>query len=156
MEFILKRQGTGRWSAIVSDDGKEVGIEIHHWLEQNCTQNIWQLSATRWRGWSGGVCRSDKKDLGPVVNWRFLKPEEIVRLKHFGNNRIIFLSSFVSIRSRSTIIGASFIAACPYKEQNTTMTHQVTNCGFEIGEEIIAKLHKANPKKWKRTVPWSL
>jgi 23S rRNA pseudouridine2605 synthase len=70
--------------AIVSDDGKEVGIEIHiGWnrivrrIFEALGYQIERLDRVAYAG-------LDKKDLGRG-QWRFLKPEEIVRLKHFNN-----------------------------------------------------------------------
>jgi 23S rRNA pseudouridine2605 synthase len=68
--------------AIVSDDGKEIGIEIHiGWnrivrrIFEALGYEIIRLDRVAYAG-------LDKKDLGRG-QWRFLKPEEIVRLKHF-------------------------------------------------------------------------
>ncbi len=68
--------------AIVSDDGKEIGIEIHiGWnrivrrIFEALGYQIERLDRVMYAG-------LDKKDLGRG-QWRFLKPEEIVRLKHF-------------------------------------------------------------------------
>jgi len=69
--------------AIVSDDGKEIGIEIHiGWnrivrrIFEALGYQIERLDRVVYAG-------LDKKDLGRG-QWRFLKPEEIVRLKHFN------------------------------------------------------------------------
>jgi 23S rRNA pseudouridine2605 synthase len=68
--------------AIVSDDGKEIGIEIHiGWnrivrrIFEALGYQIERLDRVMYAG-------LDKKDLGRG-QWRFLKPEEVVRLKHF-------------------------------------------------------------------------
>src|SRR5579859_7278229 len=70
--------------AIVSDDGKEVGIELHiGWnrivrrIFEALGYQIAKLDRVAYAG-------LDKKDLGRG-QWRFLKPEEVVRLKHFNN-----------------------------------------------------------------------
>lgn len=69
--------------AIVSDDGKTIGIEIHiGWnrivrrLFEAFGYEVQKLDRVVYAG-------LDKKDLGRG-QWRFLKPEEVVRLKHFG------------------------------------------------------------------------
>jgi len=68
--------------AIVSDDGKEIGIELHiGWnrivrrIFEALGYEIIRLDRVAYAG-------LDKKDLGRG-QWRFLKPEEVVRLKHF-------------------------------------------------------------------------
>ncbi|MBS1506986.1 MAG: rRNA pseudouridine synthase [Bacteroidetes bacterium] len=68
--------------AMVSDNDKEVGIEIHiGWnrivrrLFEALGYQIVKLDRVVYAG-------LDKKDLGRG-QWRFLKPEEVVRLKHF-------------------------------------------------------------------------
>ncbi len=68
--------------AIVSDDAKEIGIEIHiGWnrivrrIFEALGYQIERLDRVMYAG-------LDKKDLGRG-QWRFLKPEEVVRLKHF-------------------------------------------------------------------------
>jgi len=70
--------------AIVSDDAKEVGIELHiGWnrivrrIFEALGYDVVRLDRVVYAG-------LDKKDLGRG-EWRFLKPEEIVRLKHFKN-----------------------------------------------------------------------
>src|SRR6267154_3160275 len=69
--------------AMVSDDGKEIGIEIHiGWnrivrrIFEALGYQIERLDRVMYAG-------LDKKDLGRG-QWRFLKPEEVVRLKHFN------------------------------------------------------------------------
>lgn len=69
--------------AIVSDDGKEIGIEIHiGWnrivrrIFEALGYQVERLDRVMYAG-------LDKKDLGRG-QWRFLKPEEVVRLKHFS------------------------------------------------------------------------
>jgi len=68
--------------AIVSDDGKEIGIELHiGWnrivrrIFEALGYEIERLDRVVYAG-------LDKKDLGRG-QWRFLKPEEVVTLKHF-------------------------------------------------------------------------
>lgn len=68
--------------AIVSDDGKEIGIELHiGWnrivrrIFETLGYEVERLDRVVYAG-------LDKKDLGRG-QWRFLKPEEIVTLKHF-------------------------------------------------------------------------
>jgi 23S rRNA pseudouridine2605 synthase len=68
--------------AIVSDDSKEIGIELHiGWnrivrrIFEALGYDVVRLDRVVYAG-------LDKKDLGRG-EWRFLKPEEIVRLKHF-------------------------------------------------------------------------
>lgn len=68
--------------AMVSDDGREVGIELHiGWnrivrrIFEALGYDVVKLDRVVYAG-------LDKKDLGRG-EWRFLKPEEIVRLKHF-------------------------------------------------------------------------
>ncbi len=68
--------------AMVSDDGKTVGVEIHiGWnrvvrrIFETLGYQVVRLDRTVYAG-------LDKKDLGRG-EWRFLKPEEIVKLKHF-------------------------------------------------------------------------
>ena len=68
--------------AIVSDDGKTVGIEIHiGWnrvvrrIFESLEYEVLKLDRSVYAG-------LDKKDL-PRGEWRFLSREEIVRLKHY-------------------------------------------------------------------------
>ncbi|MBS1488904.1 MAG: pseudouridine synthase [Bacteroidetes bacterium] len=68
--------------AMVSDDGKQVGIEIHiGWnrivrrIFEALGYEVMKLDRVVYAG-------LDKKELARG-QWRFLKPEEIVRLKHF-------------------------------------------------------------------------
>ncbi|MBS1487696.1 MAG: pseudouridine synthase [Bacteroidetes bacterium] len=68
--------------AIVSDDGKEIGIEIHiGWnrivrrIFEALGYEVVKLDRVAYAG-------LDKKELARG-QWRFLKPEEVVRLKHF-------------------------------------------------------------------------
>ena len=68
--------------AIVSDDKKQIGIELHiGWnrivrrIFESLEYEIVKLDRTIFAG-------LDKKDL-PRGEWRFLKPEEVVQLKHF-------------------------------------------------------------------------
>lgn len=68
--------------AIVSDDHKEVGIELHiGWnrivrrIFESLGYEVVKLDRVVYAG-------LDKKDLNRG-QWRFLKPEEIIRLKHF-------------------------------------------------------------------------
>jgi 23S rRNA pseudouridine2605 synthase len=69
--------------ASVSDDKKTVGIEIHiGWnrivrrIFEALGYEVLKLDRVMYAG-------LDKKDLGRG-QWRFLKPEEVVMLKHFG------------------------------------------------------------------------
>ncbi|MFN3839276.1 MAG: pseudouridine synthase [Cyclobacteriaceae bacterium] len=68
--------------AIVSPDGKTIGVELHiGWnrvvrrIFETLGYQVVKLDRTVYAG-------LDKKDL-PRGEWRFLKPEEVVRLKHF-------------------------------------------------------------------------
>ncbi len=68
--------------AIISEDGKTVGLELHiGWnrvvrrIFENLGYRVERLDRSVYAG-------LDKKDL-PRGEWRFLKKEEIVRLKHF-------------------------------------------------------------------------
>ncbi|MBI3481671.1 MAG: rRNA pseudouridine synthase [Bacteroidetes bacterium] len=70
--------------AIVSDDGKEVGIELHIGWNRIVRRIFEALGYQVERLDRVAYAGLDKKDLGRG-QWRFLKPEEVVRLKHFGN-----------------------------------------------------------------------
>jgi 23S rRNA pseudouridine2605 synthase len=68
--------------AIISDDKKTVGLEIHiGWnrivrrIFESLGYNVERLDRSVYAG-------LDKKDLSRG-QWRFLKPEEVIRLKHF-------------------------------------------------------------------------
>lgn len=70
--------------AVVSDDRKEIGIELHiGWnrivrrIFEALGYHVERLDRVMYAG-------LDKKDIGRG-QWRFLKADEIVRLKHFGN-----------------------------------------------------------------------
>jgi 23S rRNA pseudouridine2605 synthase len=69
--------------AIVSEDGKTVGIELHiGWnrvvrrIFEKLEYEVVKLDRSVYAG-------LDKKDL-PRGHWRFLTQEEIIRLKHYG------------------------------------------------------------------------
>ena len=69
--------------AIVGDDGKTIGIELHiGWnrivrrIFESLDYQIERLDRVVYAG-------LDKKDL-PRGNWRFLKEAEIIKLKHFN------------------------------------------------------------------------
>ncbi len=72
--------------AIVSDDGKTVGLEIHiGW--NRVVRRIFEALAYQVIKLDRSVYAGlDKKDL-PRGHWRFLKPEEVVRLKHYSSPR---------------------------------------------------------------------
>ena len=68
--------------AIISEDDKTVGLEIHiGWnrvvrrIFETLGYDVLKLDRSVFAG-------MDKKDLSRG-QWRFLKPEEVVRLKHF-------------------------------------------------------------------------
>jgi 23S rRNA pseudouridine2605 synthase len=70
--------------AIVSEDGKTVGVELHiGWnrvvrrIFETLGYEVEKLDRTVYAG-------LDKKDL-PRGHWRHLRQEEIVRLKHYKN-----------------------------------------------------------------------
>jgi 23S rRNA pseudouridine2605 synthase len=70
--------------AIVSDDKKTVGIELHiGWnrivrrIFESVGYDVVKLNRVVYAG-------LDKKELSRG-QWRFLKPEEVVKLKHFGS-----------------------------------------------------------------------
>ncbi|NJM25411.1 MAG: ribosomal large subunit pseudouridine synthase B, partial [Bacteroidia bacterium] len=72
--------------AIVSDDSKTVGIEIHiGWnrvvrrIFEALEYEVLKLDRSVYAG-------LDKKDL-PRGKWRFLRDEEIIRLKHIRKGR---------------------------------------------------------------------
>ena len=69
--------------AIVSDDGKTVGIELHIGWNRVVRRIFEKLEYEVLRLDRSVYAGLDKKDL-PRGHWRFLTPEEIVRLKHFG------------------------------------------------------------------------
>lgn len=68
--------------AIVSDDGKEIGIELHIGWNRIVRRVFEALGYQVERLDRVVYAGLDKKDLGRG-QWRFLKPEEIVTLKHF-------------------------------------------------------------------------
>ena len=68
--------------AIVSEDGKTVGVELHiGWnrvvrrLFESLEYQVVKLDRSVYAG-------LDKKDL-PRGHWRFLRKEEVIRLKHY-------------------------------------------------------------------------
>jgi 23S rRNA pseudouridine2605 synthase len=68
--------------AMLSDDSKSVGLEIHiGWnrvvrrIFETLGYEVVKLDRSVYAG-------LDKKDIGRG-QWRFLKPEEVVRMKHF-------------------------------------------------------------------------
>jgi 23S rRNA pseudouridine2605 synthase len=68
--------------AVISDDNKSVGLEIHiGWnrVVRRIFESLGYVVVKLDRSVYAGL---DKKDT-PRGNWRFLKPEEIVMLKHF-------------------------------------------------------------------------
>ena len=68
--------------AIVSDDGKTVGIEIHIGWNRVVRRIFEALEYTVLKLDRSVYAGLDKKDL-PRGHWRFLSQEEIVRLKHY-------------------------------------------------------------------------
>ncbi|MBX2961283.1 MAG: rRNA pseudouridine synthase [Cyclobacteriaceae bacterium] len=68
--------------AIVSDDGKTVGIELHIGWNRVVRRIFEKLEYTVIKLDRSVYAGLDKKDL-PRGHWRFLTKEEIVRLKHF-------------------------------------------------------------------------
>lgn len=68
--------------AIVSDDAKEVGIELHIGWNRIVRRIFEALGYQVERLDRVAYAGLDKKDIGRG-QWRFLKPEEVVRLKHF-------------------------------------------------------------------------
>ena len=68
--------------AIVSDDGKTVGIELHIGWNRVVRRIFEKLEDVVVRLDRSVYAGLDKKDL-PRGHWRFLTQEEIIRLKHF-------------------------------------------------------------------------
>lgn len=68
--------------AIVSDDGKTVGLEIHIGWNRVVRRVFEALGYTVTKLDRSVYAGLDKKDL-PRGHWRFLRQEEIVRLKHY-------------------------------------------------------------------------
>jgi 23S rRNA pseudouridine2605 synthase len=68
--------------AIVSDDGKTVGLEIHIGWNRVVRRIFEALEYTVVKLDRSVYAGLDKKDL-PRGHWRFLKQEEIIRLKHY-------------------------------------------------------------------------
>jgi 23S rRNA pseudouridine2605 synthase len=68
--------------AIISDDGKTVGLEIHIGWNRVVRRIFESLGYTVVKLDRSVYAGLDKKELSRG-QWRFLKPEEIVRLKHF-------------------------------------------------------------------------
>lgn len=68
--------------AIVSDDGKTVGIELHIGWNRVVRRIFEKLEYSVVRLDRSVYAGLDKKDL-PRGHWRFLTQEEIIRLKHF-------------------------------------------------------------------------
>jgi len=68
--------------AIVSDDGRTVGVEIHIGWNRVVRRIFEALEYTVVKLDRSVYAGLDKKDLGRG-EWRFLKKEEIIRLKHF-------------------------------------------------------------------------
>lgn len=68
--------------AIVSDDGKTVGIELHIGWNRVVRRIFEKLEYVVVRLDRSVYAGLDKKDL-PRGHWRFLTQEEIIRLKHF-------------------------------------------------------------------------
>lgn len=68
--------------AIVSDDGKTVGLEIHIGWNRVVRRVFESLGYTVTKLDRSVYAGLDKKDL-PRGHWRFLRQEEIVRLKHY-------------------------------------------------------------------------
>lgn len=68
--------------AIISDDGKTVGLEIHIGWNRVVRRIFEALGYEVVRLDRSVFAGLDKKDLGRG-EWRFLKPEEVVTLKHF-------------------------------------------------------------------------
>jgi 23S rRNA pseudouridine2605 synthase len=68
--------------AIVSEDGKTIGVEIHIGWNRVVRRIFESLSYEVVRLDRSVYAGLDKKDLGRG-HWRFLKKEEVVRLKHY-------------------------------------------------------------------------
>lgn len=85
MEGVHLEEGRARIDdlAVISDDRKTVGLEIHiGWnrvvrrIFESLGYQVLKLDRSVYAG-------LDKRDL-PRGNWRYLRPEEIIRLKHFS------------------------------------------------------------------------
>jgi 23S rRNA pseudouridine2605 synthase len=68
--------------AIVSDDGKTVGLEIHIGWNRIVRRIFEALGYEVVKLDRSVYATLDKKDL-PRGNWRFLRQDEVIRLKHF-------------------------------------------------------------------------
>lgn len=68
--------------AIVSEDGKTVGIELHIGWNRIVRRIFESLSYDVVKLDRSVYASLDKKDL-PRGNWRFLRQDEVIRLKHF-------------------------------------------------------------------------
>jgi 23S rRNA pseudouridine2605 synthase len=85
MEGVSLEEGRARIDdlAVISDDKKTVGLEIHiGWnrvvrrIFESLGYQVLKLDRTVYAG-------LDKKDL-PRGHWRYLRPDEVIRLKHFS------------------------------------------------------------------------